>query len=193
MAGSFGFKINPKNKNFNKKNNSSEVLKDSPDSYVQKKPNKLFGTLLPGQSIDFSPIPKETKINWSQEFITKSLTQEQSLFVNHHSQEINNEIQNLRLEIKKLVQSTQNLDQEIVQAVAQNIPQVNEYQLSFLKRINKLIVSFRQNIDQSCLWLESLNHKKSRKNAFWGNVKNKKNGGEQYLMSSEHSVSRSAN
>lgn len=193
MAGSFGFKINPKNKNFNKKNNNNEVLKDSPDSYVQKKTNNFFGTLLPGQSVDFNPVQKETKINWSQEFITKSLTQEQSIFVNNHSQEIKKEIQDLRLEIKKLVQSTQSLDQEIVQAVAQNIPQANEYQLSFIKRIKKLIVSFRQNIDQSCLWLESLNHKKSRKNAFWGNVKNKKNGGEQYLMSSEHGVSRSAN
>jgi len=193
MAGGFGFKINPKNKNFSKKNNNSEVLKDSPDSYIPKKPDRFFGTLFPGQSVDINPPQKETKINWSREFITQSISAEQSLFVNHHTQEIKNEINNLRLEIKKLVQSTQSLDQEIVQAVEQNIPQANEYQLSFLQRIKKLIISFRQNVDQSCLWLNSLNHKKSRKNAFWGNVKNKKNGGEQYLFSSEHSASRSAN
>jgi hypothetical protein len=192
MAGGFGFKFNPKNKNLTKKNNN-EVLKDLPESSVKKSPPKLFGTLLPGQSIDINPSSKESKVNWSQEFITKSLTQEQSLFVNQHTQEIQKSIQDIRFEIKKLAESTQELDNEVQQAIYQNIPQASEYQITFLNRIKNLIIKFRQNIDQSCVWLNSLNHKKSRKNAFWGNVKNKKNGGEQYLFSSEHSVSRSAN
>lgn len=193
MAGGFGLKINPKNKNFTKKNNNSEVLKDSSDVYVQPKKSIFSGTIFPGQSIDINPSKEEPKINWSQEFITKSLTQEQSIFVNQHTQEIEKAIQDIRFEIKKLTESTQDLDHEIQQAVSQNIPEVSEYQIAFLQRIKKLIINFRQNIDESCVWLNSLNHKKSRKNAFWGNVKNKKNGGEQYLFSSEHSVSRSAN
>ena len=192
MAGGFGFKLNPKNKNLTK-NNNNEVLKDLPDSSVKKSPPKLFGTLFPGQSVDINPSSKEPKINWSQEFITKSISQEQSLFVNQHTQEIQKSIQDIRLEIKKLAESTQELDNEIQQTIYQNIPEASEYQVTFLKRIKNLIINFRQNIDQSCVWLNSLNHKKSRKNAFWGNVKNKKNGGEQYLFSSEHSVSRSAN
>ena len=192
MAGSFGFKLNPKNKNLTKKNNN-EVLKGFPNSSVEKKSPKLFGTLFPGQSVEINSSPKESKINWSQEFITKSLTQEQSLFVNQHTQEIQKSIQDIRLEIKKITESTQELDHEIQQAVFENIPEANEYQLTFLSRIKDLIIKFRQNIDQSCVWLNNFNHKKSRKNAFWGNVKNKKGGGEQYLLSSEHSVSRSAN
>lgn len=192
MAGGIGFKLNPKNKNLTKKNNS-EVLKDFPDSSVKKNTPKLFGTLLPGQSVEINSPSNEPKINWSQEFITKSLTQEQSLFVNQHTQEIQKSIQDIRFEIKKLTESTQELDHEIQQAVYQNIPEASEYQITFLQRIKNLIINFRQNIDQSCVWLNSLNHKKSRKNAFWGNVKNKKNGGEQYLFSSEHSASRSAN
>ena len=192
MAGGFGFKLNPKNKNLTKKSNN-EVLKDLPDSSVKKSPSKLFGTLFPGQSVEINPSSNEPKINWSQEFITKSLTQEQSLFVNQHTEDIQRSIQDIRLEIKKLTESTQELDNEIQQAVYQNIPEVSEYQVTFLNRIKNLIIKFRQNIDESCVWLNSLNHKKSRKNAFWGNVKSKKNGGEQYLFSSEHSVSRSAN
>ncbi len=192
MAGGFGFKLNPKNKNSIKKNNS-EVLKDLPDTSVKKNTPKLFGTLFPGQSVEINPSSKEPKINWSQEFITKSLTQEQSIFVNQHTQEIQKSIQEIRLEIKKLAESTQNLDNEIEQATYQNIPDANNYQIKFLQRVKNLIIKFRQNVDQSCVWLNSLNHKKSRKNAFWGNVKNKKSGGEQYLFSSEHSVSRSAN
>ena len=192
MAGSFGFKLNPKSKNLNKRNNN-EVLKETSDTIPKKNAPKLSGTLLPGQSIDINRSSQEPKVNWNQEFITKSLTQEQSLFVNQHTQEIQKDIQEIRLEIKKLVQSSENLDHEIQQAVAKNIPEINDYQLNFLQRLKNIIIQFRQNIDQSCVWLNSLNHKKSRKNAFWGSVKNKKSGGEQYLFSSEHSASRSAN
>ena len=192
MVGSFGFKLNPKNKNLNKRNNN-EILKDISDVSPKINAPKLSGTLLPGQSVDINHPPQEPKVNWSQEFITKSLTQEQSLFVNQHTQEIQKSIQDIRLEINKLVQSTQNLDNEVQQAVSKNIPEFNDYQVGFLQRLKKLIIQFRQNIDQSSVWLASLNHKKSRKNAFWGSVKNKKSGGEQYLLSSEHSVSRSAN
>lgn len=192
MAGSFGFKLNPKNKNLNKRNNN-EILKDISDVSPKINSPKLSGTLLPGQSVDINRPSQEPKVNWSQEFITKSLTQEQSLFVNQHTQEIQKSIQDIRLEINKLVQSTQNLDNEVQQAVSKNIPEFNDYQVGFLQRLKNLIIQFRQNIDQSSVWLSSLNHKKSRKNAFWGSVKNKKSGGEQYLLSSEHSVSRSAN
>lgn len=192
MAGGFGFKLNPKNKNLIKKNNN-EILKDIPNNHVKKEAPKLFGTLFPGQSVDINPKKEETKTNWSQEFITKSLTQEHSLFVNQHTKEIHNSIQEIQYEIKKLTESTKNLDNEIQQAVYQNAPEINEYQLTFFQRIKNLIIKFRQNIDESCIWLSNFNHKKSRKNAFWGNVKNKKNGGEQYLFSSEHSASRSAN
>ena len=192
MAGSFGFKLNPKNKNINKRNNN-EILKDISDASPKINTPKLSGTLYPGQSIDINRSPQEPKVNWSQEFITKSLTQEQSLYVNQHTQEIQKSIQDIRLEINKLVQSTQNLDNEVQQAVSKNIPEFNDYQVGFLQRLKNLIIQFRQNIDQSSVWLASLNHKKSRKNAFWGSVKNKKSGGEQYLLSSEHSVSRSAN
>ena len=192
MAGGFGFKLNPKNKNLIKKNNS-EVLKDFPDSSVKKSTPRFSGTLFPGQSIDINPSKNETKINWSQEFITKSITQEQSLFINQHNNEIQKAINELHLEIQNLVKSTENLDQEVVHTATQNIVENNQYQINFLKRIKNLIIKFRQNIDQSCLWLDSFTHKKSRKNAFWGNVRNKKGGGEQYLFSGEHSVSRSAN
>lgn len=192
MAGSFGFKQNLKNKNSIKKGNS-EIFKDFPDSSPTNPKPRLSGTIFPGQSLNLKSGEAHTNINWSREFLAKPAQQEQSIFINHHTQEIHREIEALRTEIKKLVQSTNNLDQAIIQSVDQNIAETNQYQLSFLQRIKNLIIQFRQNVDQSCVWLENFNHKKSRKNAFWGNVKNKKNGGEQYLLSNEHNVARSAN
>ena len=192
MAGGFGSKLNPKNKSFNLKKNNSEILKEFPESSGKNKP-KLSGTLFPGQS--FHPNQQESKpqTNWNSEFLVKPIVQEHAVFVNQHTQEVSQAIREIKAEIQKLVLSTQNLNQEIVQAVEQNIPEANEYQLNFLQKLQNLIVQFRQNIDESCIWLQSFNRKKSRKNAFWGNVRNKKNGGEQYLFSGEHSVARSAN
>jgi len=192
MAGGFGSKLNPKNKSFNLKKNNSEILKEFPDGSVQNKP-KLSGTLFPGQSINFNKEEESSKTNFTREFLSKTVNQEHAIFVNQHNQEVQQAINELKSEIQKLVISTENLNQEIVQAAEQNIPESNEYQANFLQRIKNLIVQFRQNIDESCVWLQSFNHKKSRKNAFWGNVHNKKSGGEQYLFSGEHSVARSAN
>ena len=191
MAGGLIFKPSSKSKNLVKKN-TSEILKDFPDNQapVQKK----SGILFPGQSIRLnSSESKPSQINWSHEFLTKPITQEQSLFVNQRLQETNTAVEELRREIKSLIKSTDNLQAEITNTVDQNIVEASQYQVNFLTRIKNLIINFRQNIDQSCLWLESLKRKKNRKNAFWGTVKNKKSGGEQYLLSGEHSVSRSAN
>ncbi len=192
MAGGFGLKQSPKNKSFNLKKNNSEILKEFPDNSIPQKP-KLSGTLFPGQSINLNQTEQQPKTNFTREFLAKTVNQEHAIFINQHSQEIKQSIEDLRTEIKKLVVSTQSLDQEIVQAAAQNIPETNDYQVNFLQRIKNLIIQFRQNIDESCVWLQNFNHKKSRKNAFWGNVRNKKGGGEQYLFSGEHSVARSAN
>ena len=192
MAGGFGTKQLPKGK-FGPKKNNSEILKEfSVDSSVTKP--KIFGTLFPGQSIHPNQESvKKSDINWNREFsVSKSVTQEQVVFINHHTQEIKQAIDELRCEIKKLTLSTDNLNQEIIQAVEQNIPETNEYQLTFIQRLRNIIIEFRQNIDESSVWLQSFNRKKSRKNAFWNKAKSK-NGGEQYLFSSEHSASRSAN
>ena len=193
MAGGFGSKFDPKNKKLIKKNNS-EILKDFSDTSQTKSEPKLFGRLFPGQSIHLNQEKQPNRnINWNREFLFKTATEKQALFVNQHQQEIQQAINEILDEIKKLKLSTDNITHEVIQASEQNIPEANEYQLKFLQRIKNLIIQFRQNIDQSCVWMECLSRKKSRKNAFWGSVRNKKNGGEQYLFSGEHSASRSAN
>lgn len=181
MAGSYGFKQDPKRKLVS--NNNNEVLKEFSDPFR--------GVLFPGQSIDLNK-KETTSINWNREFLVKSTTQEQAIFINHHSQEIKKTINDLRLEIKSLIKTTENLNEEIKQSVEQNIAEISEYQLNFFNRIKIFIINFRQDINEAHIWLESFNHKKSKKNAFWNKAKSK-NGGEQYLMSSEHSASRSAN
>ena len=192
MAGGFGSKSDPKNKNLIKKNNS-EILKEFSDNSSSKSEIKSSGKLFLGQSIHLNQESQpNNSINWNREFLTKTANEAQPLFINQHHQEIQQAINEILTEIKKLELSTDNLSHEVVQATGQNIPEANEYQLKFLQRIRNIIIQFRRNIDQSCIWMESFNRKKSRKNAFWNKAKSK-NGGEQYLFSGEHSASRSAN
>jgi len=189
MAGGYGSKQDPK-KSFNKNNN--EILKDFPNSSAKKSANNLFGTLFPGQSIEINKKETVTNVSWNREFLIKSTSQEQAIFVSQHSKEVEKAINELRLEIKNLIKTTENLNQEIIQSVEQNVADFSEYQLNFFKRIKMIVINFRQNITQASVWLENFNHKKNKRNAFWNRAKSK-NGGEQYLMSSEHSASRSAN
>lgn len=187
MAGSYGSKQDPKINSFVK--NSNETLKDFSLPPISE--NKLFGTLIPGQSVELAK-KENNQINWNKEFLSKNLNQEHVLLIKDKNQETEKEIKDLLLEIKKLSQNTQELQQEIVHSVDQNIPDFNEYQLTFLQRIKNIVVNFRKNINEASNWLELFNHKKNKKNAFWQQARSK-NGGEQYLMSSEHSASRSSN
>lgn len=190
MAGGFGQKPNSKNKIIRQSN--GEVIKDS--SIIFGKKDNSSGTLSPGESVNFNQ--KEKPINWNREFLSQSIKQEQTVFVNQHTQEIKQEIEDLRLEIKKLVQEAQDLSSEVTdieKAVDQNITDFSEYQINFFTRLKTFIINYRKNVSEAQVWLESFNAKKSRKNAFWNKAKNKKSGGEQYLLSGEHSASRSAN
>lgn len=189
MAGGFGQKSNLKNKIITKPN-GNEIIKDSSQSLIK---NNLAGILSPGQSIDIHSQQEKTSINWSREFLSQSVNQEQSLFINQHSQEIQKEIEELRFEIKKLIESTDILTNEISEieiSVDQNIIDFSEYQLNFLQRIKKMVVNFQKNISETNIWIESFNHKKGRRNAFWNKSKS---SGQQYQQSGEHSASRSAN
>ena len=187
MAGGNSFVKNPQKGKYNPAFDGAEIYK-APTNHQVTVSSILNGILRPGETIDFS---QEIKTPDKPKFENR-IQKEQSLFINQHTQETEKAINDLRLEIKKLVQCTENLDHEVELSTEQNITEANKYQLNFLERIKNLIIQFRQNINEAGAWLDSFNHKKSKRNAFWNKAKSK-NGGEKYLNSSEHSASRSAN
>jgi hypothetical protein len=188
MAGGFGYQKTQKNNlNKNELAPSSQGMDNAPKF-------SLKGILNLGQSIEINKTPKIDS-SWTKEtlFGKNYLQKQEETLIRQQQGELQQEIKELTNEIKKLVNSAQELETEVEKAAIQTVTEINQYQIGFLKRIKKIIISFNQNISESGIWMSTLNHKKQKKNAFWGNVKNKKNGGEQYLMSSEHSASRSAN
>jgi len=191
MAGGIGYKSNSKQKNFVKTNSSSEVLKNFQPSHPSPKKSEA-GVLSPGQSIEFNKEKKQK--SWNQEFLSNTLESEQKLIIQRQDKDLQQAIEEIRLEIKKLViELDQDLDKEVSNVALTNLPENNQYQLSFLERVRVLISNFRRNVSESQIWLNSFNQKRNKKNAFWGKARNKKSGGQQYLYSGEHSASRSAN
>jgi uncharacterized protein DUF5660 len=192
MAGGSGQKSNQKQKHFAKSVSSSEVLNNFQPSDVQST-NSESGILTPGQSIEFNK-ESHQKNNWSKEFLSNTVEIDQKLIIQRQGKETQHLIEEIRLEIQKLViELSQELGKEVTKVALTNIPENNHYQLTFLGRIKNLIQKIRQDISESNIWLNTFNQKKGRQNSFWGKARNKKSGGQKYLFSSEHSASRSAN
>ena len=191
-GGSYHGKADPKKSSFFGVNKSSEILSDSQTNTAPKK-FSLSGILGLNQSVEINknnPKPE----NWSNEFLSNInyvQEQEKTLF-NQKQKELQNTIKELQQEIKSLTDSTDNLNQDIQNITLENISEVSEYQINFLTRIKNFVINFRKNINEASSWLESFTKKKRKKNYFWSMAKSKK-GGEQYLMSSEHSSARSVN
>ena len=185
MAGGNSFTKNPQKGNkYNPVFNNTEILNDS--TTPSKDPIILDGILRPGETINFR---KENTPPEKPKFVDY-VGKEQSLFINQHQNEVERTINELRAEIKKLVQVTENVGEEIKQAVDQNIAEISQYQLNFFERIKNFIVNFRKNISEASAWVETFNHKKNKRNAYWNKAKS---NGTKYSESGEHSAARSAN
>ncbi|MDD4785114.1 MAG: DUF5660 domain-containing protein [Candidatus Shapirobacteria bacterium] len=186
MAGGNSFIKNPQKGKYNPAFNSAEIYKPQDNSTVTVS-SILNGVLRPGETIDFS---QEIK-NPDKPKIDNYIQREQAVFINEHKQDDRNEIIKIENEIKNLRPITENLSSDIINASLNTTPESNTYQLGWFQRAKNIILN-QKKVNDSDLWIETYNHRKNKKNAFWNKAKSK-NGGEKYLNSSEHAVARSAN
>ncbi len=191
-GGSYHGKSDPKKPSFFGVNKSNEILSDSQANTTPKK-FSFSGILGLNQTVEINKTPPESP-NWTKEFLSNinNVQEQENTLFNQKQKELENTIKELQQEIKSLTDSTDNLNQDIQNIALENIPEVSEYQINFLTRIKNFVINFRKNINEASSWLESFTKKKRKKNYFWSMAKSKK-GGEQYLMSSEHSSARSVN
>ncbi len=187
-GGSFHGKVDPKKTKFFGVNNT-EILKDSQTNAAPKK-FSLNGILGLNQTVEINKASPESP-SWTKEFLgNPSLPkQQEKQLLNQEHQELEKAVSELQSEIKKITTSISNPEKNIENIGLINIPEPSDYHVNFLERIKNYI---SKNINEANSWLESFSHKKKKKNYFWSMAKSKK-GGEQYLMSSEHSASRSVN
>jgi len=95
-------------------------------------------------------------------------------------------------ELKELKKANASLGKEVEKAVFNPPKEPSPYFFSFLLHIRKMIRGIREAVESSGTWLAAQNERKNKKGAFWNTFLNKKKGGSQFLLSSEHYVTRSA-
>lgn len=166
------------------------------ESLSENKPNyspinfSLRGILGLNQSVEIHKTQAD-KLWTKENFHLNIIGEQDRKALENKQRELESIVEQLKLEVKKLTVATSELDSGLSKATMENIPEANEYQVSFLLRLKNLVIAFRRNINEASCWLDSFNAKKKKQknSGYWKNLKSK--GGIKYLMSDEHSTARS--
>jgi hypothetical protein len=154
-------------------NNILEILRDLGGSQVRPSPEEIS--------------PEEISRRYQEQF-WRVRRQEQLVF-SRKEQETQLQIKSILEELKKLVDSTQNLTKEVEIAAKQVPVEPGVYHLSFFEKLRQAIVLFKKRIEESATWLAAFNQKAKRRNYYWAQVRK---SGTKFMLSGERYMSTSA-
>jgi hypothetical protein len=120
--------------------------------------------------------------------LERKLREEEKVRSERKGNELKLQLQAIIEEVAALAQNTQELAEEVQIATMQAPIEPGVYHLIFFEKLLEFIKSFRKNIGQAKVWLQSSNKRAQKKN-YWASYK--KHGGK-FLLAADHYVSRSA-
>lgn len=85
--------------------------------------------------------------------------------------ETRKKIDEIRVELQKLSQSVHGLHQEIETAVMEIPVNPGVYHLNFFEQLKSMMLSIREKVDDSRIWLAAWNGNTKKKRAYWGMYK----------------------
>jgi len=151
------------------------------------------GEISLGESVAINEIYSGTyeqnkKIKQQTQF-ERRLLDEERIHIEKKRNELRVQLQAVQTEIVRLAEKTEGLGKEAQIAAMQAPIEPGIYHVVFFEKLFEFIKSFRKKIEEAAVWLQSVNSRASKKNA-WGSAYKKH--GAKYLLSSEHYVARSA-
>jgi hypothetical protein len=158
-----------------------------------RKPEKKYsGDITPGESLEFEDVfsgrREQTMKLKKQLTLERKLREEEKVRSEKKGNELRLQLQAIIEEVAALAQNTQELAEEVQIATMQVPIEPGVYHLIFFEKLLEFIKSFRKNIGQAKVWLQSSNKRAQKKN-YWASYK--KHGGK-FLLAADHYVSRSA-
>jgi hypothetical protein len=156
--------------------------------------NKNYsGEIMPGEPVEMSEIysgkyEESVKIKKQMAF-ERRLVQEEKVQIEKKTNDLKIQLNAIREEIIILATKTQDLAQETQIAAMQAPIEPGVYHVIFFEKLLEFIKSFRKKVEESAIWLQSVNRRAHKKNVWGANYKKK---GASYLLSSEHYLQRSA-
>ncbi|MEJ2441405.1 MAG: DUF5660 domain-containing protein [Patescibacteria group bacterium] len=153
---------------------------------------KYSGDIAPGESLEMKEIysgkHEETQKLKRQLALEKRLREEEKIRSEKKGNELKIQLKAIMNEVASLAKNTQELGEEVQVAAMQAPVEPGIYHLAFFEKLLEFIKSFRKNIEEAKIWLQSSNKRAQKKN-YWANYK--KHGGK-FLLAADHYVSRSA-
>ena len=104
--------------------------------------------------------------------------------------QVEKQIEEVRKELQALAKQIIKYDQNVTAAIQTQVVNPGVYHITFFEHIREIISLIRKNVSEANSWLSVFKKRSAQKGgAFWNNAKK---GGTSYMMSGEHSASRSA-
>lgn len=144
------------------------------------------GELRPNQPLEFSPQPQAAeaapRLAGRPEISLEPLRQAEQV-------QIQQQLAQVRAELKALTAAMKNLHQEIEKAIDEIPPAPGIYHLNFMDRLRSIIKILREQIDDSRSWLALTAQRKQKKLGYWGMFKKH---GTSFGLSSERALATQA-
>lgn len=102
-----------------------------------------------------------------------------------HEEEVKGQIEEIRKELKALIQELSEVSISIEKAIEEEIAHPGTYHVSFFSKLKTFIVILRKKASESRNWLAMSSSRKSAKGGYWNNVKK---SGTKYMLSSERTL-----
>jgi hypothetical protein len=158
----------------------------------KEKSKDYSGEIAPGESLEMGEVysgkrEKDEKLQ-NQLNLERRLHEEEKIIVQEKTNSLKLQLNALMQEVSSLTQSTQELGQEVQIASMQAPVEPGVYHILFFEKLLDFIKSFRKKIEESSIWLSSLNKRAQKKN-YWSMYKEKKGS---FLLSPDHYLQRSA-
>ncbi len=159
----------------------------------QPRPKNFSGELIPGEALEVSEVfsgrYEEIQKSRKQVSLERRLLEEEKVQVEKKTNELKMNLHAIRQEILVLAQKTENLTEGVEIAAMQAPIEPGIYHVIFFEKLLEFIKSFRRKVEEAAVWLNAVNIRAAKKNA-WG--ANYKKHGAKYLLSGEHYLQRSA-
>jgi len=108
------------------------------------------------------------------------------------SQETETLLKEIKKELEELKKVKVAFTKNVEKAVARPPQKASLHHIGFLQHIKKVIFNLRKTVENSSDWLAAWSNRRQKKGLFWNTFLNRKRGGSQFLLSSEHYMTRSA-
>lgn len=162
------------------------IATDFGKDFLKQLTGLASGVMEAGREIDLTkaskPAENKPAIDPAYNYAREILHNNENLLQN---QEVKQQVEGVLIELQKLAGATQELDKAVTQATGQTIVTPGKYHLNFFQWLRSTIQEARLKIQESGMWLQTMNNKQAKK-GYWNM---QKKHGTSFMLSGERSLS----